>query len=80
MTSAAIDASISHLESVAAKLVRLSREDSYDPYADLEWPEEIDGLWMAPELMSVHGTPLADELDERTYRTQQVGMHQLLQP
>ena len=31
-------------------------------------PAEIDGLWMAPELMSVHGTPFADQLDERAYR------------
>ena len=68
MTSATIDASISKLERVAGKLVQLTRADSYDPYTDLEWPAEIDGLWMAPELMSVHGTPLEDELDERTYR------------
>ena len=67
MSNAAIDSSISNLERVAQKLVQLSRADAYDPYAELEWPAAIDGLWMAPDLMSVHGTPLADDLDERTY-------------
>ncbi len=67
MAKATIDESVSTLERVAGKLVQLSHADTYDPYAELEWPAEIDGLWMAPELMSVHGTPLADELDESTY-------------
>ena len=61
------DNRMAKLESVAAKLVHLTHADTYNPYADLEWPSVIDGLWMAPELMSVHGTPLADELDEHTY-------------
>ena len=68
MSNVTIDKRISKLERVANKLVRLSLADSYDPYVDLEWPVEIDGLWMSPELMSVHGTPLADELDEISYR------------
>jgi hypothetical protein len=54
------------LERVMAKLVGLTRADPHNPYTDLEWPECIDGPWMSPELMSIHGTRFEDDLDETT--------------
>jgi hypothetical protein len=50
------------LEHVIVRLVHLTRADSHNPYIDLEWPDEIDGSWLAPELMSIHGTRFEDEL------------------
>ncbi|MFE6222587.1 diiron oxygenase [Streptomyces sp. NPDC057854] len=50
-----------------ALLDRLSEKataDYYNPFTTFDWPPEIpaDGLWMSPELLSVHGTELMDEL------------------
>ncbi|MER6778156.1 MULTISPECIES: diiron oxygenase [unclassified Streptomyces] len=50
-----------------ALLDRLSDKataDYYNPYTTFDWPPTIpaDGLWMSPELLSVHGTELMDEL------------------
>lgn len=38
--------------------------DYYNPFTTFDWPPTIpaDGLWMSPELLSVHGTGLMDEL------------------
>ncbi|MCX4632255.1 diiron oxygenase [Streptomyces sp. NBC_01443] len=48
-------------------LDRLSEKataDYYNPFTTFDWPPAIpgDGLWMSPELLSVHGTELMDEL------------------
>ncbi len=54
----------SEVATLVDRLVRLSREDPFDPFRDLTWPERLtpDTLWMSPELMSVHGTPHFDRL------------------
>jgi hypothetical protein len=51
---------------VVPRLVRFSRERSWDVYEDIDWPDTLSGAsyCMAPELMSVWGTPLWQELDE----------------
>lgn len=38
--------------------------DYYNPFTTFDWPASIptDELWMSPELLSVHGTELMDEL------------------
>ncbi|MEV0410663.1 diiron oxygenase [Streptomyces sp. NPDC050448] len=50
-----------------ALLDRLSEKataDYYNPFTTFDWPPTIstDELWMSPELLSVHGTDLMDEL------------------
>ncbi|WP_424215884.1 diiron oxygenase (plasmid) [Streptomyces sp. BI20] len=44
--------------------------DYYNPFTTFDWPETIpaDGLWMSPELLSVHGTELMDELSPAQLR------------
>jgi len=46
------------------RLTTKAQADYYNPYTAFDWPQTLpeDGLWMSPELMSVHGTPLAGEL------------------
>ena len=47
-------------------LLCLPNAYSHNLYTDLEWPDEIDGGWLAPDLMSIHGTHFEDEFsDER---------------
>lgn len=45
-------------------LVHLTRADSHNLYIDLEWPDEIDGDWLAPELMLIHGMHFEDQLSD----------------
>jgi hypothetical protein len=61
MTAAAHD-----LRKVVDRLCGLSREAFANPYTSVEWPETIDpGAWcMSPELVSLHGSPAWESLDE----------------
>lgn len=54
------------VEEILTRLVGLSVEDYYNPYQVFDWPQEIssEAYWMSPELLSVHGTPHYDALDE----------------
>jgi len=51
-----------------SRLVRLSEEHYYNPYEEFVWPVELplDQYWMSPELLSIAGTELGDQLDEVT--------------
>jgi hypothetical protein len=51
---------------VAERLLRSSARQSYDPDVDLDWDAPlVDGLWfMAPERLSLYGTPMWDRLGE----------------
>ncbi|MFE2293790.1 diiron oxygenase [Streptomyces sp. NPDC059452] len=44
--------------------------DYYNPFTTFDWPDSIptDELWMSPELLSVHGTELMDELSPAQLR------------
>ncbi|MBI2387099.1 MAG: diiron oxygenase [Elusimicrobia bacterium] len=55
---------------VLEKLTASSIERDCDPRRRFAWPGSIgeDEWLMPPELMSVHGTPLMDVLDERTLK------------
>lgn len=64
MNELTINGDTTKLERVIARLVHLTRADPHNPYIDLEWPDEIDGGWLAPELMSIHGTHFEDELSD----------------
>jgi hypothetical protein len=52
------------------KLTTASIDNHYNVYRRFEWVDSIpdDAWWMSPELMSVHGTPVADRLDEATLK------------
>ncbi|MFJ6464928.1 diiron oxygenase [Streptomyces sp. NPDC091387] len=43
----------------------------YNPFTTFDWPASIptDDLWMSPELLSVHGTEVMDELSPAQLRT-----------
>lgn len=49
------------------RLAQLSRDESFDPFRDIVWPERLapEGLWMSSDLMSVYGTPHMSELSPR---------------
>lgn len=56
------------LQSVVDRLSAAAEADYYNPYKRFAWPDrlDVDGYWMSPELMTVHGTSAARELDEKT--------------
>lgn len=43
---------------VLDRLVKLSNDDEYNPFNDIDWDVELpqDTLWLSDELMSIHGT------------------------
>ncbi len=52
---------------IAATLKRISEmsvDTYYNPYTMFEWPESLpeEQMWMSPDLLTVAGTPWADEL------------------
>jgi hypothetical protein len=55
------------LQSILDRLVAMSERDYYDPYKLFQWPDTLpeDQYWMSPELMSVHGTEVAQSFTER---------------
>jgi hypothetical protein len=54
------------MRDTVAKLCAASRRKAVDPYTSVEWPHELEpGQWfMSPELLSLHGTPRWERLDE----------------
>lgn len=53
-------------EEILDRLVTMSERDYYNPYEVFDWPEELPEhqYWMSPELMSVFGTEVGEELSE----------------
>lgn len=51
---------------LAIRLTEQSREQFWNVYTDIEWPDRLSGdrYAMSPELVSIHGTELWDQLDE----------------
>src|SRR5690348_5098689 len=54
------------LKTILNRLIAKSEEDYYNPYKLFHWPESLpeQQYWMSPELMSVHGTRVAENLSE----------------
>jgi P-aminobenzoate N-oxygenase AurF len=48
------------------KLTASSIENHYNVYRRFQWPDSLpaDSLWMSPELLSVYGTPVMEQLDD----------------
>lgn len=48
------------------RLTQLSVNDYYNPYKEFEWVDALpeEQYWMSRDLMSVYGTPLAEQLSE----------------
>jgi hypothetical protein len=55
---------------LAARLARVSSRPGRDPYAGIDWPSarDDDAWYFSPELVSLHGTPAWDALDEPARR------------
>ncbi len=53
-------------EQTVAKLCEVSRRKGVDPHTAFEWPETLEaGQWFtSPELVSAHGTPVWERMDE----------------
>lgn len=53
-------------ERLAGQLTKASREQAWDVYTYFDWPESLeqDAWLMSPELCSLYGTPMWDELTE----------------
>lgn len=51
---------------LAVRLTKLSREQFWNVYTEFDWPEELsaDRYCMKPELISIFGTELWEQLDE----------------
>ncbi|HJL18872.1 MAG TPA: diiron oxygenase [Sandaracinaceae bacterium LLY-WYZ-13_1] len=51
---------------LAVRLTEQSRDQFWNVYTEFDWPEELsaDRYCMPPELISIHGTELWDELNE----------------
>lgn len=51
---------------LAVRLTRQSRDQLWNVYTELDWPERLTGdrYAMSPELVSIHGTELWESLDE----------------
>jgi hypothetical protein len=49
------------------RIITMSVDDYYNPYKTFQWPDRLEDeqWWMTPELMTVHGTSLAQTLGER---------------
>ena len=54
------------LAELSAQLCEASERKFVNPYEYLEWPEtlERERWYTSPELVSLHGTPIWDGLDE----------------
>lgn len=51
------------------KLNRNARRDGRDPFTHFEWPESLGDAWCtSPELISIHGTDVYEQLDDATRR------------
>lgn len=49
----------SDISALVERLVRMSREDPFDPFKQLIWPDHLEpgGFWMTPDLLSPKCTP-----------------------
>lgn len=56
----------SRFREILGRLTAMSERDYYNPYEVFDWPDALPERqwWMSPELMTVHGTALMDELTE----------------
>lgn len=56
------------LETILNRIIDMSVDDYYNPYKTFDWPETLpeEQWWMSPELMTVHGTQIAEQLPEAT--------------
>ncbi|MBT2472574.1 diiron oxygenase [Streptomyces sp. ISL-66] len=54
------------LQSILDRLVAMSERDHYDPYTMFDWPDSLpeNEYWMTPELLSIHGTKVAESFTE----------------
>jgi len=55
-----------NIETISRQMTKASQKFFYDPTTKLEWPESLDSSeWtMTPELVSLYGTELWDEMSE----------------
>jgi len=55
---------------VFERLTSLSVRDDYTPFGLFDWPDHLpdEEWWMSPELLSVHDTPLMEQVDEATLK------------
>ena len=55
---------------LAVRLTKQSREQFWDVYTEFDWPDVLDAdrYCMPPELISIHGTPLWEDLSEAQRR------------
>ncbi len=69
MTTAAAAVWDEEVATAVSRLTAAAENDYYNPYQTFDWPEHIpDGaLWMSEDLLSVHGTAAAAELDREQY-------------
>lgn len=69
MAATALPISDRFLE-ILERLSEKSIEDYYNPYQQFAWPDALDEnrMWMSPDLLTVHGTPHYDRLDQETLR------------
>ncbi len=54
------------IEQILDRIIGLSVDTYYNPYKTFQWPDELPEAqwWMSPGLMTVAGTPYAEELSE----------------
>ena len=59
-----------NLKDLLRSLSDLSVKHAYDPYVIFDWPASLpeDGLWMSADLLSLHGTRHASNLNEQQLR------------
>ena len=71
MNQARLRDAIESLSDTAARLSHLSQRSYQNPYTALAWPDAVDperDWFSSPELLSVYGTPLWDNLDQPARR------------
>ena len=71
MNQARLRDAIESLSDTAARLSHLSQRSYQNPYTAVAWPDAVDperDWFSSPELLSVYGTPLWDNLDQPARR------------
>ena len=71
MNQARLRDAIESLSDTAARLSHLSERSYQNPYTAVAWPDAVDperDWFSSPELLSVYGTPLWDNLDQPARR------------
>ena len=69
MTTAAAPVWDEEVATAVRRLTAAAENDYYNPYQTFDWPERIPegALWMSEDLLTVHGTAAAAELDRDQY-------------